>query len=293
MKQNKIRSMKPVNTYYFNNNKNFGDILNVDILTKLMGLEIKHASPSQAELVCIGSLLESFLHGSGNLKLMVKKTLYPNLKIWGTGFIDKENSRIKRPANLKETFFKSVEAYAVRGSSTRTRLENILNKDLSSVVLGDPGLLASKLDYVKPGIEKKYKIGIVPHYIDKNNPIIQDFLNKNVDSVVLDILTEPETFLNKMMECEVVLSSAMHGLIAADSLGIPNQRVLFSDLIAGGDYKFKDYYSAFEVKMPKPYDLRKEELKISLPDIKNEYVLNASKVEKVQQRLIDAFPKFH
>ena len=42
----------------------------------------------------------------------------------------------------------------------------------------------------------------------------------------------------------------MHGLIAADALGIPNARIRVADRITGGDYKFRDYYSVFGVDPP-------------------------------------------
>ena len=50
-----------------------------------------------------------------------------------------------------------------------------------------------------------------------------------------------------MSQCEVVISSAMHGLITADSLGIPNARAIISNNITGGDYKFNDYYSIYGI----------------------------------------------
>ena len=43
----------------------------------------------------------------------------------------------------------------------------------------------------------------------------------------------------------------MHGLVLADALGIPNRRARVSDRLIGGDYKFADYYSVFDVS-PEP-----------------------------------------
>lgn len=35
----------------------------------------------------------------------------------------------------------------------------------------------------------------------------------------------------------------MHGLILSDAYNIPNQRIILSDNIIGGNFKFRDYYS--------------------------------------------------
>jgi polysaccharide pyruvyl transferase WcaK-like protein len=69
----------------------------------------------------------------------------------------------------------------------------------------------------------------------------------NLGKTLLNINDPPLAFLNKLQSCEVVISSAMHSLIAADSLGMPNIRIKISDNITGGDYKFKDYYSVFGI----------------------------------------------
>ncbi len=41
--------------------------------------------------------------------------------------------------------------------------------------------------------------------------------------------------------CARILSSSLHGLVVADSYGIPNARLVLSNQIIGGDFKFRDY----------------------------------------------------
>jgi pyruvyltransferase len=55
------------------------------------------------------------------------------------------------------------------------------------------------------------------------------------------------------LECKIVLSSSLHGLVLADSFQIPNKRIVLSNNIIGGDFKFKDYYSGIdnEYRIPK------------------------------------------
>jgi pyruvyltransferase len=39
----------------------------------------------------------------------------------------------------------------------------------------------------------------------------------------------------------------LHGLVFADSLGVPNKWIYLTDKLAGGSFKFHDYYSVFHI----------------------------------------------
>lgn len=119
--------------------KNFGDMLNINI-ANLFGINPIQTSPENCEAVFISSLLDDFLYRdifkfSSKFKDTWNK---PPLKIWGTGFIAKENAFIKRKMCLPETYFRRAEIFAVRGLHSRNRLEKILKQDLSNIPLGDP-----------------------------------------------------------------------------------------------------------------------------------------------------------
>src|SRR5690606_11417433 len=105
---------------------------------------------------------------------------------------------------------------------------------------GDPALLLPKL-YMPNSELRKYKIGIIPHYVDKNN----DFFNRAVPDwiKVIDIENPNyKDFVDDLIGCEVVISSSLHGLIIADAYGIPSVWARFSNMIYGGDFKFHDYF---------------------------------------------------
>jgi len=284
--------MRQIKTFYFDKNSNFGDQLNVTILSNIFGVEPLKTSPENSELVCIGSLLESFLHGSNDFKLAVKKIIYPKTIIWGTGFIAPENTRIIRPNGKSEIFYKNVEVQALRGNLTKARVEKFLNQDLSRIPVGDPGLLVSKL-IKTPEISKKYRLGIVPHYVDASSSKVKSLYASTKDSTVIDILLPPIEFLRRIAECEVIISSAMHGLIAADGLGIPNRRLILSDKIFGGDYKFNDYYSVFGVDNHDKIDLRTNSITfIDAQELTRNYPIKKEKLIQIQESLMESFPAF-
>lgn len=164
--------------------------------------------------------------------------------------------------------------------------ENVVVKE--NVVLGDPGLLVSKMYDVK-NVKKKYKLGIIPHFTDRNSTLLNKIKVEN--SVVLNICEEPEVLVPKIAECEYIISSAMHGLIAADSLKIPNIRMTLGDGVVGGDYKFDDYYSALGLDKHECINLNNRDFTDNdVPYIKMNYKVDANKVAEIQQKLIDAFP---
>ena len=255
---------------YFNTRANFGDELNLYILQRLFDINIMNAN-SDANLIAIGSYLE---------QVTTNKIKHKNksLKIWGTGFIEEQKTK-------KEFFKKQAKVLALRGTYTKERIEKILNKK-SNCPLGDPGLLASKLLDKLPN--KEYEVGLILHYMDKNSSFIKNIKIENYNFI--DITKNPIQVLNEIAKCKVILSSAMHGLIASDSLNIPNQWIKFGDLLYGGDYKFKDYYSVFNYN-PKAIDLRKEIItKETIEIIKEKYKqLNfKEKIEKINEELLES-----
>lgn len=164
-----------------------------------------------------------------------------------------------------------------------------MNISLDNAVLGDPGLLASYL-IDKDKIEKKYKLGIIPHYVDKAHEALDKQLKNVKNSKVIDVQNNPYSVLQEIAECEVIVSSSLHGLIVADSLGIPNQWCVFSDKLKGGEFKFRDYYSVYEnISEPKPIDYNQVVLSESdIEGIKANYKIEYSKIKEVQEALIRA-----
>jgi pyruvyltransferase len=115
---------------------------------------------------------------------------------------------------------------AVRGQLTKRNLRG-------KPVLGDLGLLASRIWPKEPA---KYNIGVVRHYVDHDKYPFAD--------LVIDASEPAEIVVQKISSCRVILSSSLHGLIVADSYGIPNMRIARDDVLTG-NWKWLDYKTAF------------------------------------------------
>ena len=165
-------------------------------------------------------------------------------------------------------------------------MEGLLNQRLDNCILGDPGLLVSKI--YPNNVQKKYKLGIIPHYSEKtdfNKQIIK--LSQN-DYKIIDIQQDVKFVVEEICQCECILSSSLHGLIFADSYNIPNRQLIISDKLAGGDYKFRDYYSAFGNKLPESIDIRETIIDNNLiENIIASYI--AKDITKKQDELIKIF----
>lgn len=265
-----------VKLFYYNAEANFGDMLNVYILRNLFGIDVEYKNVAHCNMVAIGSLLQMFM----TKHHYIAKYFKPKVNVWGTGFICPETDG-------RRYLRRRLRIYAVRGQLTLNRLRKYTGNSLQHVVLGDPGLLASRLICAKH-IKKKYDLGIIPHYVDKESPWLANIKIKN--SVVIDIQQNPITFLQRVAECKNIISSAMHGLIAADSLGVPNARMILSDNICGGDYKYNDYYSAFGITEHNKIYLSTQVFDdAQLALIEKNYQITPSMVNDICDALIRAF----
>lgn len=199
---------------------NFGDCLQPDTLRHYGLLPVYVPSLAKSDIIMAGSILD------------MTPDNY-NGYVIGTG------------GGAKDLVFKDAKVMAVRGYLTHKRLPPHLSKQCK---LGDCGLLC-KLVYPDK-VDKKYKLGIIPHFIDSNNPAPSILQNKYPDDItVISPLGNPRDIIHKIKECEAIISSSLHGLIIADAFGIPSRRWVDrntqpTDHPRMYDLKFVDYYSS-------------------------------------------------
>lgn len=297
--------------YYWDGMPNFGDALNPLLCKQLFDIEVQRSDPKSCDASFIGSLLDDFL--SPNLFSRKAGNAPSAVKIWGSGFIGPMNTVVRRPFGLVEKYFRDVEVYAVRGKNSKSRLEKILNRSLEGCVIADPGLLVSML-VDTANVKKMYPLGIIPHHLEIHGygskmtfgkdcvkglipshlkldvPFYDKILDAVPGSVLIDMESDPLDCIQRIAECEFIVSAALHGLIAADSLGIPNKWITASDRLIGKDYKFRDYYSVFDVEMS-TIDIGKTDLTCKdIDQLRQEYKIDRDCVERLKVALINSFP---
>ncbi len=216
-----------VGAYWWKGRVNFGDLITPWLLDGLGKCGVWRC-PANASIAATGSILEL-------LPESFRGTVI------GSGFI-------RQPTEKRN--FKRAKIIAVRGKLTRAALDTP-----DTIELGDPGLLvASRFQQKVAGdLNPSGRIGIVPHYVDKHNPYLGRFVDKYPNEIlVIDVERPVDAVLEDISRCRAVVSSSLHGVICAHSFGIPSAWAQFSKLVVGDGYKFRDYFSVFDMD---PYPL--------------------------------------
>lgn len=210
----KVRNRAPV--YYFSAERNVGDLLTPYLIEKLTGRTAHNVKSRYfRHMLAVGSMM----HRAKS-----------NSDIWGTGTLGPEIA-----SNIPVS---DLRIHALRGYLSKALLYGE-GANIPDIPLGDPAVLMK--GFFDPKVEKKYRIGVVPHYVDEGLSMLTAISREDVR--VINVRNSPEGFIRELLECEFILSSSLHGLILADTYGVPNKWVSFSDGLAGGRFKFEDYYS--------------------------------------------------
>lgn len=214
------RSPLKVKAYWWEEKANWGDQLTPLLLEQFLGAQVERSAVSHAKIACVGSILEhippewdGYVIGSG--------------KLFG-------DSRLHLHTN-------TATILALRGPLSASGVPG-------DYILGDPGLLAPDILGHTP--QKKYHLGLVPHWSDTTlveNPVFQQF-----DPVVIDPTDDPVDIIETIGKCHKIVTSSLHGMIVADSFGIPRR---FEETPLqrkdGNLFKFHDYsqsiFTPFEV----------------------------------------------
>ena len=237
---------------YYIVSDNFGDGINPLIFNHFMKSQpvYKHLweappKPTAPFILGIGSLLSLRMDVDASQQI-----------VCGSGFIEKD----KVPQ-------KPLRIISVRGPLTR---QKFLDAHIPCPErYGDMALLIRYI--IRPPanalVTKRFKYGIIPHYVDKDHPYIKQ-MRARPECTIIDInqAKTPEKFVKELHECNYILSSTLHGIIICDSYGIPAHHIALTDKVVGGTWKFRDYYASVgrnygSVDIKTPY----ESLESTLP----------------------------
>ncbi len=195
---------------------NFGDKL-TPLLLDYFGIPYEWTCMEEAEMFGIGSLIEKIPPGFRGI-------------VWTSGMMYEESRQ-----DLRDAF-----VLAVRGRLTLERL-----KCDRPAVLGDGGLLCSLF---APRAKKRYKLGLIPHFVDAEDPLLKEIASHSAEIKIVDICGETQEVIRSVGQCEHILSSSLHGLILADTLGIPCDWIELNnspEVVWGHGFKFRDYFSIY------------------------------------------------
>lgn len=225
---------------------NFGDDINFAVVKYLTQKKVVSYIHSYVSLfhpvnyLCIGSIVDT---------LATPKSI-----IWGSGAMYGDYNR---------KFVHPKKVTAVRGPLTR---DFLLSKGvMCPEIYGDPALL---LPFIyKSHNNKKYKLGLIPHYSEYNLEKVQLFrerYGKQVLVIDLHHYSDWRDIVDRINECEYIASSSLHGLIVSDAYKIPNVWVKLTDTIKGGTFKYLDYFGGVGRHTLAPLDFTKSAIDMTL-----------------------------
>lgn len=226
--------------------QNVGDMLSV-VVTEYM---------CQYTAVCKSKTKTKHLYAVGS----IIDGGYQNATVWGSGLLRGDKTYWWR-------FLRRLDIRCVRGPETRRTL--LQNGYSCPEVYGDPAVLMP-LIYPPRQAEKKYPYLVIPHY---SCPV-------NAQHILHPITADWKEFIDELLKAELVISSSLHGIILAESYGIPAILLNDHDMHL---FKYRDYYHStgrYEFPIAKSVE---EALAMPVPAVPD--------LKPLQKMVQESFPK--
>jgi pyruvyltransferase len=202
----------PLQLFWWKGVANFGDALSAIVVAHMCGREVVHRGPGMADLYAVGSLLQI-----ARRKFSDKKTYSKTPWIWGSGLLHA----------VPQDFLGNVHIALLRGPITASLL------GIKTDQFGDPGLLISE---IVAASAKTHRTGLVPHHSQVADPEIVALAQSSDDFLLIDPMQDAASVCQQISACDQIYASSLHGLITADSYGVP------STWVSPGDQAHLKYY---------------------------------------------------
>lgn len=187
--------------------------------------------------------------------------------IWGTGI-----HRVNIAKNLINNRKKiSYDIRAIRGPVTKFVMD-IAGYQCPDV-FGDPAVLM-KLIYQPENVKKEYDVSVIYHLFHKNS-------EKKEGIHYIDTQTDDYNFfINEIIKSKLIISSSLHGIILAETYGIP--AIFLSEGMEEEIIKYFDwYYSTGRCNI---------KMALSLEEALSMEPMEIPDLEAMRKSLIDSFP---
>lgn len=223
---------------YTTPSKNFGDAVNLRFWKELTGNDNIESNKNKPHYITTGSIMclvqnNSIILGTG--------FMYENGDLGGGNWFSSSNKKYVTPYNV----------ISVRGPLSRKQLLK-LNVECPENY-GDPLILMPCVYNKKCNVTLKFIIGIIPHYVDKNNENYK-LLRKNLQNkgyivkfIDIEIGDNYEKFIDEINCCTYIISSSLHGIIMGIIYKKQTIFVEFSNSVNGNGFKFQDFFKSIDI----------------------------------------------
>ena len=282
---------KPIKLIYWRDVPNLGDILSPYIVKALSKREIVYKNRWWGWKYYLKELWRIIIHrqwmdmrhlthpfervmlGVGSI---LKYANY-NSVVWGAGFMNNHDTT------------KARNIIAVRGCLSASKV-----REGGGKIKGDPALLLPTLLPAPHPRETDCEVGFIPHWSEFDNFALQIFPEMDPSIInssrIIDFrTTDIDATINKILNCRMILSSSLHGIIIAHAYGIPA-------LWFRNPFKYNDYFSSVNIPQYEAIDITDIQ-KANLEDIRNLFqrmalqsIPTQTTIVSIQKDLIDTFP---
>tara|TARA_B110000196_G_scaffold320339_1_gene342078 strand:- start:5747 stop:6745 length:999 start_codon:yes stop_codon:yes gene_type:complete len=222
-KNSKVQGLEPV--FYWDDAPNFGDVIGPFLVSNIVNKPVVNIYRNNLPgLITVGSIFQEI-----DRKGMV---------VWGSGLIDEPSkSTLLRIKKNKPTIL------SLRGKETARVLANAGINIPDENSYGDPALLLPL--FYTPKESKQALIGLCPHYIHKK--LFASYVVDQNGCKIIDVQKDLQQVVDEIVSSDVCISTSLHGLIIAQSYGIPWVWLeIVDDNLVGNDFKFRDFFSTID-----------------------------------------------